>query len=308
MSDLQSGPTTSRCLAELRGRDPGPTLVVVLGLHGNEAESIDAAKLVAEELVREPPLRGQVVFVRGNHRALEERRRYLDRDLNRLWTEAHVRRLRDGLRSAGDAHEDLEQLELLGVFDRCLRPGSGLGRVLLDLHCYSGQGRPFAIGTAKPENVDFVSALGLPLVLGLQESLGGTLSDYYDHQVDVSLAVEGGRIDDPDTVRAHRVILERSMTALGIVEPTRFGSSQMSAGAKARVFRISYRHPVRPEDGFQMYEGFASFQLVQRGAALARDRDGEVTAPHDGVLLMPLYQPVGEDGFFLAREVDLELS
>jgi succinylglutamate desuccinylase len=36
---------------------------------------------------------------------------------------------------------------------------------------------------------------------------------------------------------------------------------------------------------------------------LARDLTGEITACETGLILLPLYQPLGDDGFFLGREV-----
>jgi succinylglutamate desuccinylase len=42
---------------------------------------------------------------------------------------------------------------------------------------------------------------------------------------------------------------------------------------------------------------------VRRGQVLARDRTGEIKARETGLILLPLYQPLGDDGFFLGREV-----
>ena len=42
---------------------------------------------------------------------------------------------------------------------------------------------------------------------------------------------------------------------------------------------------------------------MHKGQALAVDREGPVTAPQSGLLLMPLYQRQGDDGFFIVRKV-----
>jgi succinylglutamate desuccinylase len=52
-----------------------------------------------------------------------------------------------------------------------------------------------------------------------------------------------------------------------------------------------------------MEPGFTNFQAVRRGKVLARDRTGEIKASETGLILMPLYQTLGNDGFFLVREV-----
>jgi succinylglutamate desuccinylase len=51
-----------------------------------------------------------------------------------------------------------------------------------------------------------------------------------------------------------------------------------------------------------MLPGFRSFQRIEAGEILATDGKGEVRSPETGLLLLPLYQPQGEDGFFLVRE------
>ena len=70
-----------------------------------------------------------------------------------------------------------------------------------------------------------------------------------------------------------------------------------------RWLEIRYRHGVSSTDGFTMRAGFASFEPVAEGQILARDNAGEVHTPHGGLLLMPLYQRQGTDGFFIARPV-----
>ncbi|MHC4922511.1 MAG: hypothetical protein ACYTG4_00315 [Planctomycetota bacterium] len=70
-----------------------------------------------------------------------------------------------------------------------------------------------------------------------------------------------------------------------------------------RVVEIRYRHHIEPSDEFRMEPGFRSFDVVETGQLLARDRNGEIRARQSGRLLMPLYQGQGEDGFFIAREV-----
>ncbi|MBM4361709.1 MAG: aspartoacylase, partial [Deltaproteobacteria bacterium] len=78
--------------------------------------------------------------------------------------------------------------------------------------------------------------------------------------------------------------------------------ARASQGAPELV-EITHRHVCRDGDGFTMLPGFQSFQHIERGALLATDASGEIRATDDRILLMPRYQPQGEDGFFLARRV-----
>jgi len=52
-----------------------------------------------------------------------------------------------------------------------------------------------------------------------------------------------------------------------------------------------------------MNPDYKNFQPISKGEILASDNDLNVSAPDDGLILMPLYQKRGDDGFFLIREV-----
>ncbi len=52
-----------------------------------------------------------------------------------------------------------------------------------------------------------------------------------------------------------------------------------------------------------MLPDFRNFDPIETGQPLARDRSGAVCATERGLLLLPLYQGLGNDGFFTGREV-----
>ena len=61
-------------------------------------------------------------------------------------------------------------------------------------------------------------------------------------------------------------------------------------------------HSIGPLDEFRMRPGYRNFQPVRRGEQLAEDRHGTIQAPEDALILMPLYQAQGSDGFFLIKK------
>mgnify|MGYP000026465552 CR=1 FL=1 len=66
---------------------------------------------------------------------------------------------------------------------------------------------------------------------------------------------------------------------------------------------VVYRHPIEEEDEFEMKPGYSNFQKIENGELLAKDKHGEIKSHKDGLILMPLYQKKGEDGFFIVEEV-----
>jgi succinylglutamate desuccinylase len=75
-------------------------------------------------------------------------------------------------------------------------------------------------------------------------------------------------------------------------------------GDLPQLIEVVSRHAVVPLHAFQMEPGFANIQRTKHGTLLAKDARGEIRAPFDGLILLPLYQPQGSDGFFYGRSVD----
>jgi succinylglutamate desuccinylase len=69
-----------------------------------------------------------------------------------------------------------------------------------------------------------------------------------------------------------------------------------------KVSTLFDRYEIIPGSGFKMMPNYQNFQKVRKGEIIARDNNGEIKASDDGLILMPLYQEKGEDGFFLVRE------
>ncbi|MFN7942129.1 MAG: succinylglutamate desuccinylase/aspartoacylase family protein [Thermoanaerobaculia bacterium] len=292
-----------------RADDPaGPWLVCVAGLHGNEPAGVEAIRRVLATLdATAEPLAGAFVALAGNRAALAAGRRYLDRDLNRAWREPRLGELR-----AGATPRDREERELAEL-DREL--GSALdaarGRVFfLDLHTTSGGGAPFAVLDDALPNRRFALHFPVPLVLGLEEELGGTLVFHLTARGVTCVAFEGGQHRDPESVDRCEAAVWLALEAAGVL-PKALKSRAEEARRRLRASRgevphlveVLYRHRITPTEQFRMRPGFASFQRVGAGQILAEDARGGVTSPRRGLILMPLYQPQGDDGFFLAVPV-----
>ena len=69
------------------------------------------------------------------------------------------------------------------------------------------------------------------------------------------------------------------------------------------MLRIVYRYALESTEDFNMCPGFESFQVVSAGQLLATHHGEDVRSDRDGRILMPLYQPQGDEGFFLMEEL-----
>lgn len=291
-------------LGEWSSTASGPLTIISAGMHGNEPAGVVAVRRILAYLQdNRVPIHGRFVAMAGNLTALQVGLRYVDRDLNRQWDKASVERLlRDGVRGYT---EDIEQLELLQDFDQLTR--HHLGTVnLLDLHTMSAHGVPFIVTCDTPESTWLANQLVLPGIAGLEKAIPGTTLENFLSQGFRAVAVEGGQHQDPAAVDLLEAVAWLMLVATGIVQESQAPDIEgkralLAAQARDKPSHVTvrYRHGVHPEDGFEMLPGFQNLQPVRRGQLLARDRTGDVVAPQDGWILLPLYQKAGNDGFFI---------
>jgi succinylglutamate desuccinylase len=259
---------------------------------------------------RQIPLAGRMVGLIGNRGALAAGRRYAEADLNRLWTEEEVAAVRRGERASAEARE---QAELLACFDAHLAAGFECV-VLFDLHSTSAGGAPFTIHSDTLQNRPIAFALPVPVLLGLEERVQGTLLSWFADQGHAAVCLEGGQNDVPTTVENHVAALWLTLASTGLLAERDFPELERhrarlanSARNLPAVVELRYRYGIDAGAAFEMLPGFQNFQPVERGEVLARVDTGggvaDVASPLAGRMLMPRYQALGDDGFFLGREV-----
>lgn len=296
-----------RVLGSSVGAEAGATLVAIGGMHGNESAGALALERILHKLAdRRESMAGEFLALTGNRAGLAHRRRFLDLDLNRLWSMSGVQR--DRVRDASDvlAVEEVEQRELLREIEAA--GGRARGDVhVIDIHTISGAGRPFAAVGGAAFNRPFALGLPVPMVLGLDALVEGTLLGYLDRQRIANVVFESGQHDDPVSVDRAEAAVWLSLASIGIlreedhVEVTGARTALMIPPDQPRVLELRHRHPLGAGDGFRMRPGYENLQLVQKGELLAQDHRGEIRAAETGRILMPLYQDQGSDGFFLVR-------
>jgi succinylglutamate desuccinylase len=288
--------------------ESGPTLICLAGLHGNEPAGLSAFVRVQERLTSQPEgLEGHLIGLTGNRKALAENRRYLVHDLNRIWHRDRVADLRATPVPVEAEDQELRELDyaLQSVLDE------SQGRVfLIDLHTTSGPGGAFAILDDTLPNREIAMDFPVPLVLGLEEELGGTLAAYSTALGITVVGFEAGKHDDPLAVDQAEAAIWIAMDSCGVLQPgSRIEVEQARRllaarnGVSSKIVEVRFRHHIDKRYGFEMNPGLSSFRPVKAGEVLASASSGPITAPQAGLLLMPLYQDQGEDGFFIVREV-----
>jgi succinylglutamate desuccinylase len=298
----------SRIIGELGGKEKGPLIILIGGLHGNELTGIKAIERVFKKIKDDKlEIHGKIIGLKGNKKAIEKKERYIDYDLNRCWTAEHIQHL-------SDSHfvfaEDEEVLELNNVFEG-LSSFEATQRVCVDLHTTSSDNGNFIVVPEVTSDDAVIEALKLPLILDLEKHIKGTLLKYLTRKGYLAFAFEGGLIGSEVAIELHTAGIWEILLASGAVSPERINGI-MQIGTLLQTFaaelphklRVRHHYWITEEDNFHMKPGYLNFQKVKAGEVIAEDRNGPIQIPMDGLIFMPLYQRSGNDGFFVVEEID----
>lgn len=301
---------------------PGALVMVFAAMHGNEHAGVEALQEVFRLLYEEKKIKpeftfhGRLLGLIGNWQAFATGQRFIDRDLNRLWTPVNLLRIRQTA-PADLRNEDRELRDLFDLIQHELLDAKAEALILLDLHTTSADGGIFCIPGDDPQSLRMAKQLHAPVILGMLDGIEGTLLHFAsgNHlefggfpRHTVGVAFESGQHDDPLSVSRAIAGIINCLRAGGNIHPddvdTRHDTLLMSYSAGLpKVTRLRHAHPVRPGDAFRMRPGYRNFQPIQAGEHLADDVTGPIRAPQDGRILMPLYQEQGADGFFVVEDV-----
>lgn len=307
-----------RLIGEYSGTIHGTLIVAIGAIHGNEPAGVRALRdlfgMLKNESKEKPhfQFKGRIVGIIGNLQAYERRIRYIKKDLNRSLTPANIE-LSKAIPPERIAFEDLEILELIQFIEYELRTYQPTQLIVLDLHTTSADGGIFTIVNEDKESLDIASTLFAPVVKGLVKGTGGSTLHYFTTEnmgiPTLSMAFEGGQHEDTASVRRIIAWLVNSLRAWGCVknDDVEHRHDEVLRGyskSLPKAVEIIGHHHILPHDNFKMKPGYLNFQPIKKGEVLATDMTGNIASPADCLILMPLYQPKGNDGFFLVKEIE----
>lgn len=303
-------PRFERVIGNVRASNPGPTVICIGGMHGNEPAGVFALERIVNVLTENRAgFRGRFIGLTGNVAALHRGSRFQSRDLNRMWTPRDIASLKRNGDSPDNSTEHQEQAELLDALEPLLEE-AGQQVFVLDLHTTSVDATPFAVVTEDDLSRSFAADLPIPVIIGLTRHIAGTLMEYVTAIGHVPMAVEGGQHDSAIAPKWLEAATWLAMDAANMLTDSFTSRLSIARDTLARVsngpreLEVQHLHSIAPGDEFRMEPGFDNFQKIEQGQLLAHDLRGEVRAPSSGRILMPLYQKLGDEGFFIGTVSD----
>ncbi len=259
---------------------PGPNLVVMAGVHGDESCGLEAFADILHTL---SITKGVVTFVIGNPKAVARHKRVFNTNLNRMFRTDLL--LNDNEKRTYEYVRSRELMPMLAEAD-----------ALLDIH-----------STATPESTPFVicesSAYECAQVLPVQTVLSGidalhpTGTDAFVNQTGgLGICIECGNHND---VFGKDIATEAIMNFLHF-----FGVIDREAQLQKRVqSHLQAEWLYTNKNTFTLSKQFSEFEKVTKGTRIGVDGTELIVAPYDGYIVFPqsVTAPNGE-AFVYCRE------
>ncbi|MEM9544766.1 MAG: succinylglutamate desuccinylase/aspartoacylase family protein [Bacteroidota bacterium] len=309
---------SERILTKYTGQNPGPLLIVFGGMHGNEPAGIEAIKMMAKMLVVEPitnpdfEYNGTFLGIIGNLQAYRKRKRFIHKDLNRSFTKENIA-LVENTHESELTDELLEIKQILKVVRQTIAEVNPERVIVLDLHTTSSYGGIFTITTDDPESIRIAVELHAPVIKGMLNGIKGTTLHYFTREnfgiEMIPVTFESGQHNERLSINRAIAAITNCMRTIGSVSPEHVENQHdklLIEHSKnlPKVSELISKHNIIDGDEFTMFPNYKNFQKIRSGEVIAHDNNGPIEAPEDALLLMPLYQSQGEDGFFLIKKLE----
>ncbi len=297
---------SNRIIGHIKGTAEGPTLLFIGGIHGNEPAGVMALKKVLKALyVKKDNFKGNLYAIGGNLPALQKGIRFLEYDLNRLWTKENIKNIEN--ESYSPVNTEFKELkDIYLTIKNILKVEKG-PFYFFDLHTTSSLTVPFITVNDSLLNRKYTSQYPVPIILGIEEFLEGALLSYTNELGYIAFGFEGGQHEDPAAIENHMAFIYLSLVFCGSIPKEEIDAEKWynhlynnTKGLQA-FYEIFKKYEIKPLEKFSMNVGFKNFQKITKGQHLALSNGKTVIAQQNCRIFMPLYQGKGNDGFFMVR-------
>ncbi len=292
-----------RIIGEYSSNENGPLLFVTAGVHGNEPSGVTALNRVFEELEKaKPKIKGRLIGVSGNQKALNKGQRYIEEDLNRTWTEENIKTRKEVTNEQREMHEIINVLEQ--------HPESKYTkRYFLDCHTTSSESLPYISVQDVNDNINWAQRFPTYIVEGFSDIVYGAIDHYFSRIGLTGFTFEAGQHTNKSSEENHEGMIwlalkeacELDLSNIATFPECVTNFSEKNAPDQ-KTFEIIYRHGIKESDDYKTKSGFENFQKVNKGEVIATQNGQEIVSEWDARIFMPLYQPQGNDGFFIIND------
>jgi succinylglutamate desuccinylase len=315
-----------RLIGSYTGTAQETLVIAIAAMHGNEPAGMyalrDLFQMLHDEIKSNPnfKFKGKIVGLMGNIQAFERKLRFVKQDLNRMITLENIEKLTaihhapkgNWVAKADLAYEDLELVELIQGIEHEIKTYQPTRVIVLDLHTTSATGGIFTIIGEDKDSLDIALSLYAPIVKGFVRGVGGSSLHYFNVQnmgvPTIALAFEAGQHNEAQSTQRAIAWLVNCLRAVGCIQKDDVDNKHehiLRGYAKSlpKAVELIFIYKITTKDTFKMQPNYTNFQQVKKGEILAYNSGEAVICPEDCMILMPLYQNKGADGFFLVKSI-----
>lgn len=259
---------------QFSGPRPGPRVLVLGGVHGNEVTGVMLVERLRADLESGALAlaAGTLTLVVGNPRAVELGTRGSEphADLNRSFTAKAL----DA--NGPDEYEARRARELAPII--------AASDFIIDLHATNKPSDPFAIAIVDtPERRELCALFPCDkLLLVPDEVIGGTTAGYAEAHGSIGVCFESGWAGDLTRVDAMRVSVEALLARVGVLDARPSTVYPQAVYALTEAILLTDRG-----FAFAPSRGERSFEPFSEGDLIGAHGETELCAPYDGVLMFP---------------------
>lgn len=299
-----------RIIGSVKGKKGTPTLIFLVGIHGNETSGLYAIQKVLKKIKSSAiPVQGNIYAVSGNLNALKKGVRYEKVDLNRIWNHGQIRS--NSTNNNKISKDVQEQMAIYELVKKILITEKG-PFIFLDMHSTSAQTAPFITISDSINNRKFTKKIPVPIVLGIEEHLDGTFLSYMNEFGHVALGFEAGQHNDIQAIENCEAFIWLSLVTTKCIDKKdvkmyKKSKKQLrkSSNLNGKFYEIDFRYPINQKDNFSMHPNFVNFDPIKKYQHLATINKKPVFSPIKGLIFMPLNQKQGDDGFFVVTKISI---
>ena len=180
----------------------------------------------------------------------------------------------------------------------------------MDCHTTSSASIPFiSLNKGFPSSLQLAQRVPVAAVIGAEKEIKGCLAEWLNKRGWTGFTYEAGQHQAAISVDNQEAVIWLALRHAGCIDETQARPYLDRARATLRqqgtqqqeVYQLLSAYHIRDDEAFRMEPGFRNLQMVRQGERLATSDGEPVVTPQDAHLLMPLYQPQGNFGFFLVQ-------
>lgn len=266
-------------ITELRGKEKGPTSIILAGVHGDERCGVEILK---KTLLNLEIASGRVLFGYGNPKAIEVNRRFTEANLNRMF--------KDTTQLSKDEKQSYEYARA-----QFLKTYLDQADALLDIHAsFTPRSTPFIICEMNAK--DIVKYLPVDLVVsGFDNVEPGGTDHYMNRTGKIGICVECGYLNDPKSIQTAEESIIAFLKARGHL-PNNIPPKKQS---HIRVYDLY----TTETNNFTLSKPFNDFEELLKDQIIGTDGKNDVFAQKESVILFARnVQEAGDEAFLLGEK------